>query len=93
MIQQSHSWEYTQRKIIIQKDSCSVFIVALFIIAGTWKEPKCCYPPTEEWKKQNVVYVYIYVCIYIHTMEYYSVTKMNGTVHFAEIWVDLETVI
>ena len=31
-----------------KKDTCStMFIVALFIIARTWKEPRC--PSTEEW--------------------------------------------
>jgi hypothetical protein len=31
-----------------KKDTCSaLFISALFIIARSWKEPRC--PPTEEW--------------------------------------------
>ena len=31
-----------------EKDTCStMFIVALFIIARSWKEPRC--PSTEEW--------------------------------------------
>ena len=30
---------------------------------------------------------------YIYTMEYYSATKRNKTVSFAERWIDLETVI
>jgi hypothetical protein len=31
-----------------KKDTCStVFIAALFILARSWKEPKC--PSTEEW--------------------------------------------
>ena len=34
-------------KAIIQKESCStMFIVALFTIARTWKQPKC--PSTDE---------------------------------------------
>ena len=34
-------------KIIIQKDTCSsIFTAALFIIAKTWKQPKC--PLTKE---------------------------------------------
>ena len=38
-------------KIIIQKDACiPMFIVTLFAIARTWKQPKC--PSTEEWIKQ-----------------------------------------
>ena len=31
------------------------------------------------------------VCIY--TMKYYSVLKWKGIVSYAEIWIDLETVI
>ena len=30
---------------------------------------------------------------YIYTMEYYSAIKRNKIVSFAEMWVDLETVI
>jgi hypothetical protein len=44
------------------KDTCStMFIAALFIIAGSWKEPRC--PSSEEW---------IQKMWYIYTMEYYS---------------------
>ena len=49
-------------KTIIQKDTCTpVFIVALFTIARTWKQPKC--PSTED---------QIQKMWYIHTTEYYS---------------------
>jgi hypothetical protein len=41
-----------------------MFIAALFIIAISWKEPRC--PSTEEWI-QNMWYIF--------TMEYYSVIK------------------
>ena len=45
-----------------KKDTCStMFIAALFIIARSWKEPRC--PSTEEW---------IQKMWYIYTMEYYS---------------------
>ena len=38
------------------KDTCStMFTEALFIIFGTWKQPRC--PPTEEWMKKNVVHL------------------------------------
>ena len=30
---------------------------------------------------------------HIYTLEYYSATKRNKTVRFAEMWMDLETVI
>jgi hypothetical protein len=47
------------------KDTCStMFIVALFIIARSWKATK--YPSTEEW---------IQKMWYIYTMEYDSVIK------------------
>jgi hypothetical protein len=44
------------------KDTCStMFIAALFIIAKSWKEPRC--PSAEKW---------IQKMWYIYTMEYYS---------------------
>jgi hypothetical protein len=47
------------------KDTCStMFIAALFIIARSWKEPRC--PSTEEW---------IQKMWYIYTMEYNTVIK------------------
>jgi hypothetical protein len=41
-----------------------MFIAALFLIARSWKEPRC--PSTEEW---------IQKMWYIYTMEYYSAIK------------------
>ena len=39
-------------------------------------------------------YVYVRegvsVCVCIHTEEYYSAMKKNGTMPFAESWMDLE---
>jgi hypothetical protein len=50
-----------------KKDTCStMFIAVLFIIAGSWKEPRC--PSTEKW---------IQKMWYIYTMEYYSAIKKN----------------
>jgi hypothetical protein len=49
-----------------KKDTCStMFIASLFIIARSWKEPRC--PSTEEW---------IQKMWYIYTMEYYSAIKI-----------------
>ena len=31
--------------------------------------------------------------VYIYTVKYYSVLKRKGKVSYAEIWIDLETVI
>jgi hypothetical protein len=48
------------------KDTCSsMFIVALFIIARIWKEPRC--PSIKKW---------IQKIWYIYTMEYYSAIKI-----------------
>ena len=39
------------------KNTCStMFIAALFIIARSWKEPRC--PSTEEWIQKNVVHLH-----------------------------------
>jgi hypothetical protein len=65
------------------KDTCStIFIAALFIIARSWKEPRC--PSIEEWI-QNIWYIY--------TMEYYSAIKNNGFMKFLDKWMYLENII
>jgi hypothetical protein len=57
-------------------------IAALFLIARSWKEPRC--PSTEEW---------IQKMWYIYTMEYYSATKNNEFTKFLGKWMDLEYII
>ena len=50
----------------IERDMCTpMFIAALFIIARTWKKPRC---PSAEWIRK---------LWYIYTMEYYSAIKKN----------------
>ena len=45
---------------IIQKDTCTpMFLVALFTVAKTLKQPKC--PSTDERIKKMCMYVYIYI--------------------------------
>ena len=44
-----------------------MFIEALFIIARTWKQPRC--PSADEWIRK---------LWYIYTMEYYSAIKKNA---------------
>ena len=45
-------------KAKIEKDMCiPIFIAALFIIARTWKQPRC--PPTDDWLKK-LWYIYTY---------------------------------
>jgi hypothetical protein len=64
------------------KDTCStMFIAALFIIARSWKEPRC--PSTEEWIKRKC---------YIYIMEY-SATKNNEFMKFLGKWMELEIII
>ena len=58
-----------------------MFTAALFTIARSWKQPKC---PSTDYGVKKMWYIY--------TMEYYSaIRRKTGT--FAEMWVDLETVI
>ena len=65
------------------KDMCStMFIAALFVIARTWKQPKC--PSTEEWIRK---------VWYIYTMEYYTAEKNNDSLNFAGKWMELESII
>ena len=59
-----------------------MFIAALYIIARTWKQPKC--PSTDEWIKKMW---------HIYKMEYYSVMKRNEIELFVVRWMDPETVI
>jgi hypothetical protein len=47
---------------IYNKDTCStMFIAALFIIARSWKEPRC--PSTNEWVQENVVHLHSVVLL------------------------------
>ena len=59
-----------------------MFIAALFIIARTWKQPRC--PSTDEWIKKFW---------YIYTMEYYSVIKRNAFESVLMRWMNLESII
>ena len=66
-----------------KKDTCStMFIAALFIIARSWKEPRC--PSAEQW---------IQKIWYIYTMEYYSAIQKNEFMKFLGKWLDLEGII
>jgi len=54
----------------------------LFIIARSWKEPRC--PSTEEW---------IQKLWSIYTMEYYSAIKNNDFMKLIGKWMELENII
>ena len=67
----------------IERDTCTtMFIAALFVIARTWKQPRC--PSADEWirKLWN-----------IYTMEYYSAIKKNTFESVLMRWMKLEPII
>ena len=65
------------------KDTCStMFIAALFIIARSWKEPRCL--STKEW---------IQKMWYIYSMKYNSAIKNNDFMKFSSKWIELENII
>ena len=59
-----------------------MFIVALFITASTWKQPRC--PSADEW---------IGKLWYIYTMEYYSAIKKKTFESVLMRWMKLEPII
>ena len=59
-----------------------MFTAALFMIARTWKQPRC--PLTDEWIKK---------LWYIHTMEYYSAIKRKAFESGLMRWMNLEPII
>ena len=67
----------------IERDTFTpVFITALFIIARTWKQPRC--PSADEWIRK---------LWYIYTMEYYSSTKKSTFESVLMRWMKLEPII
>ena len=70
-------------KTRVEKDTrIPLFIAALFIIARTWKQPRC--PSTNQWIKK---------LWYIYTMEYYSAIKRNTFESVLMRWMNLEPII
>ena len=82
MTQQSYSWAYTARKPDLKESCIPVFITALFIIARTWKQPRC--PSADKWTRK---------LWYIYTMEYYSAVKKNAFESALMRWMKLEPII
>ena len=67
----------------IERDTCTpMFIAALFVIARTWKQPKC--PLADKWIRK--------LC-YIYTREYYSAIKKNAFESVLTRWMKLEAII
>ena len=66
----------------IERNMCTpMFTAALFIIARTWKQPRC--PSADEIRKWW----------YIYTMEYYSAIKNNTFESVLMRWMKLEPII
>ena len=67
----------------IERDTCTpMFIAALFIIARTWKQPRC--PSADEWIRK---------LWYIYTMQYYSAIKKHTFESVLMRWMKLEPTI
>ena len=67
----------------IERDTCTpMFITALFIMARTWKQPRC--PSADEWIRK---------LWYIYTMEYYSAIQKNTFESILMRWMKLELII
>ena len=67
----------------IERDTCTpMFIAALFIIARTWKQPRC--PLADKWIRK---------LWYIYTKEYYSALKKNASESVLMRWMKLEPII
>ena len=66
-----------------ERDTCTPMLIAvLFIIARTWKQPRC--PSADEWIRK---------LWYIYTMEYYPAIKKNSFESFPMRWMKLEPII
>ena len=67
----------------IERHTCTqMFITVLFIIARTWKQPRC--PSADEWIRK---------LWYIYTMEYYAAIKKNAFESVLMRWMKLERII
>ena len=73
---------HTQETRIERDTRTQTFITALFIIARTWKQPRC--PSTDEWIRK---------LWYIYTMEYYSAIKNNIFESVLMRWMKLEPIV
>ena len=67
-----------------ERDTCTpMFIATLFIIAKTWKQPRC--PSADEWIRKLW---YIYTMVHIH-----SAIKKNSFESVLMRWMKLEPII
>ena len=82
MTQQYHSWAYTPRKPDLKETRVPQCSSRQFIIARTWKQPRC--PSADKWIRK---------LWYIYTMEYYSAIKKNSFESVLMRWMKLEPII
>ena len=68
---------YPEETIIERDTGTPIFMAALFIIARTWKQPRC---PSTNTDKGVVVYIY--------TVEYYSAIKKKECIQVSPNEVD-----
>ena len=73
---------HTEETRIERDMGTPMFIAELFIIARTWKQPRC--PSADEWIRK---------LWYIYTMEYYTVIKKNTFESVLMWWMKLEPII
>ena len=73
---------HTQETRIERDTRTPMFIAALFIIARTWKQPRC--PSADEWIRK---------LWYTYTVEYYSAIKKNTFESILMRWMKLEPII
>ena len=67
----------------IERDMCTpVFIIALFLISRTWKQPRC--PLVDEWIRK---------LWYIYTVEYYSAIEKKTFQSVLMRWMKLKPII
>ena len=71
---------HTEETRIERNTFTPMFITALFIVARTWKQPRC--PSADKWIKKLWC---------IHTMDYYSAIKKN-TFELVLRWMKLEPI-
>ena len=79
----AQKWDCWVKETRSERDTCTpMFIPALFIIARTWKQPRC--PSADEWIRKPW---------YIYTMEYYSAIKKKSFESTLMRWMKLEPII
>jgi hypothetical protein len=80
--QQLHCWAYTLRKTKLKEACTPMLIATVFLIARSWKQPRC--PSADEWIRK---------LWYIYPMEYYSAIKKNTLAPVLMRWMQLEPII